>query len=274
MTDILVKDFDEDIQEIDINEKFSGNNGENDFTMYILKPEILEILRKKIDVKLENPIPQDNIGGYIVDVSFCNRTEIIENQFGRSDHKHRGQVSTYSDKINAVNVIWFAQEFRQDHIDEFNNLNKLYDGKRRFHLITPKIYNINGTEYIKFINVTDTINFNIEDDDIEEKQRKSKMPITGFIYNGIETKTYIYKDALKLICNDLASKHENFEEIVKEKKYFNTSATSLSAYPYKVKNTNIFVKTNLNASNVEKQTREILSLFGYSQDILQFKYKL
>lgn len=269
-----IKDFDECMNEIDITEKFEN---ENSFTEHLLEPQILQIIRKKFNVELKDPIFLDSFGNYEFDISGDNRKTIIENQLGKSDHRHHGAVEIYASESNSKDILWFAQEFRSEHINHFTKLNDLYDGTRKFHLATPKIYEINGIEYIQFVKVVDPINLNDETEDDESnigRQGKAKNPIDGFIYNGIETKTYIYKDALKLICDDLASKHIDFAEKVKEKKYFNESTTTLSIRPYKIKNTNLYVKTNLNTTkDMEKQIREILSLFGYSQDILQFNYR-
>ncbi len=106
-----------------------------------------------------------------------------------------------------------------------------------------------------------------------EKIGKAKNPIIGFIYKNKEIKTYIMKEALKMVCDDLASTHLDFSEKVKLLKYFSEDEKKFPTLAYKIKGTNLYVKTNLCASDVEKQTREILSLFGYSQDILKINYR-
>ena len=128
-----------------------------------------------------------------------------------------------------------------------------------------EIKNINVEEQSKNIAVTPILKF--------KKMGKAKIKIIGFIYKNKEIITHIRKEALKMVCDDLASSNKDFYEKVKSLKYFSKDEKKFPTLAYKVKGTDIYVKTNLCANDVEKQTREILSLFGYSQDILKFNYK-
>lgn len=54
-----------------------------------------------------------------------NRRVIIENQYGGTDHRHLGQILTYSSVLNANVVIWIAEKIRPEHKAalDFLNLN-------------------------------------------------------------------------------------------------------------------------------------------------------
>lgn len=44
-----------------------------------------------------------------------NRRVVIENQYGGTDHRHLGQILTYSSVLNASVVIWIAEKIRSEH---------------------------------------------------------------------------------------------------------------------------------------------------------------
>ena len=51
----------------------------------------------------------------------------IENQYGRSDHKHLGQVLTYASGVEADVVIWIAEGFTEPHLAALRWLNRRTD---------------------------------------------------------------------------------------------------------------------------------------------------
>ncbi|MEV8195592.1 DUF4268 domain-containing protein [Rhodococcus pyridinivorans] len=57
---------------------------------------------------------------------------IIENQLGRSDHHHLGQLITYAAGTDAKTIVWLTTEFREEHRSALEWLNHCTDEDTRF----------------------------------------------------------------------------------------------------------------------------------------------
>lgn len=53
-----------------------------------------------------------------------NKLVVIENQFGGTDHKHLGQLLTYSSVLGAGAVVWIAETIRPEHKAAIDFLNQ------------------------------------------------------------------------------------------------------------------------------------------------------
>jgi hypothetical protein len=80
-------------------------------------------LEELIDVRQEDPV-----GKYYADIVAKDQsggTVVIENQFGKTDHGHLGQIMTYlAGQTGKVTVVWIAERFNDEHravIDWFNS---------------------------------------------------------------------------------------------------------------------------------------------------------
>ena len=49
---------------------------------------------------------------------------VIENQFGKSDHRHLGQLLTYLSDREAERAIWIVEEGRPEHVKAVKTLNE------------------------------------------------------------------------------------------------------------------------------------------------------
>ena len=71
-----------------------------------------------------------SVGNFRLDIlakTQDGRTVVIENQYGRSDHSHLGQVITYASGVQADVVIWIAEEFTEPHLEALRWLNRRTD---------------------------------------------------------------------------------------------------------------------------------------------------
>ena len=75
---------------------------------------------------LGNARMEEPAGNFRVDIVADSNhgTILIENQFGKSDHKHLGQLITYLAVKDSQNAIWIAEDPREEHIQAVNILNE------------------------------------------------------------------------------------------------------------------------------------------------------
>jgi hypothetical protein len=59
----------------------------------------------------------------------------VENQLDRSNHDHLGKLLTYAGGTDAVNVVWLATEFREEHRAALDWLNSRTDENTRFFAV-------------------------------------------------------------------------------------------------------------------------------------------
>lgn len=89
----------------------------------------LQLISEKLGLELELESVESAAGDFSADIIAkdvaTNRRVIIENQYGGTDHRHLGQILTYSSVLNASVVIWIAERVRSEHkaAIDFLNLN-------------------------------------------------------------------------------------------------------------------------------------------------------
>ena len=74
---------------------------------------------------LTNPQREVGAGDFSIDlVAETNFGDVvIENQFGRSDHRHLGQLVTYLSQRDVERAIWIVEEARPEHVKAVETLN-------------------------------------------------------------------------------------------------------------------------------------------------------
>ena len=95
-----------------------------DFTPW-LQAHISE-LDSVLGLGLTNPQREVGAGDFSIDlVAETNFGDVvIENQFGRSDHRHLGQLVTYLAQREVERAIWIAEEARSEHVKAVETLNE------------------------------------------------------------------------------------------------------------------------------------------------------
>lgn len=99
-------------------------------------------LDKVLGLGLTNPRKEVGAGDFSIDlVAETNYGEIvIENQFGRSDHRHLGQLLTYLSQREVQRAIWIVEEGRPEHVKAVDTLNNR--GVGQIWMITMKAIRI------------------------------------------------------------------------------------------------------------------------------------
>ena len=77
--------------------------------------------------------PQREVGAGAFSIDLVAETNfgdvVIENQFGRSDHRHLGQLVTYLSHRDVQLAIWIVEEARPEHVKAVKTLNDRGVGK-------------------------------------------------------------------------------------------------------------------------------------------------
>ena len=83
-------------------------------------------LDKVLGLGLTNVAKEVGAGDFRIDLvaESENGDVVIENQFGRSDHRHLGQLVTYLSHRDAQRAIWIVEEERPEHVKAVETLNE------------------------------------------------------------------------------------------------------------------------------------------------------
>lgn len=86
----------------------------------------IEALDDVLGLGLTNPQREVGAGDFSIDlVAETNFGDVvIENQFGRTDHRHLGQLVTYLSQREVERAIWIAEEARPEHVKAVETLNE------------------------------------------------------------------------------------------------------------------------------------------------------
>jgi hypothetical protein len=100
----------------------------SDFTPWLAGDENIKLLSDAIGIDLEVQKQEERVGPFRADI-LCKDTisgnyVLIENQLEKTDHIHLGQLMTYAAGLNAVNIVWIAQKFTEEHRAALDWLNE------------------------------------------------------------------------------------------------------------------------------------------------------
>ena len=114
-----------------------------DFTPW-LQTNIGE-LDNVLGLGLTNPQREVGAGDFSIDlVAETNFGDVvIENQFGRSDHRHLGQLVTYLSQRDVERAIWIVEEARPEHVKAVETLNER--GIGQIWMVTVRAITIGGS---------------------------------------------------------------------------------------------------------------------------------
>lgn len=128
---------------------------DRDFTPWLGQPEHLKILSDALGFDLELEAQEKDVGPFRADILCKNIDDgswvLIENQIEKTDHRHLGQLMTYAAGLHAVNIVWVASKFQEEHRAALDWLNEITDSKFRFFGLEIELWQIdNSTPAPKF----------------------------------------------------------------------------------------------------------------------------
>lgn len=119
-------------------------DNEAEFTDWLASDDGVELLSGALGLKLEAVATEQSIGSFRADLICRDATEgalvIVENQMTLSDHRHLGQVMTYSAGAKARTIVWIADKFRDEHRAAVDWHNETSNEDVRFYALEIELW--------------------------------------------------------------------------------------------------------------------------------------
>ena len=117
-----------------------------EFTPWLARSENLALLGETLGLDLELEAQEKAVGPFRADI-ICKDINtdtwvLIENQLGRTDHTHMGQLLTYAAGLQAVTIVWLAARFTDEHRAVLDWLNKITHEDFRFFGLEIELWKI------------------------------------------------------------------------------------------------------------------------------------
>lgn len=121
-------------------------NEARDFTPWLAQDENIALLGETLNIDLEVEAQEKSVGPFRADI-LCKDTltshwVLIENQIARTDHNHLGQIITYAAGLNAVTIVWIANNFTDEHRAALDWLNEVTDDEINFFGLEIELWKI------------------------------------------------------------------------------------------------------------------------------------
>jgi hypothetical protein len=117
----------------------------------------LDILAQKLGMDLELQTIEASAGEFSADIIArdlsTNHLVVIENQFGNTDHRHLGQLITYSSVLGAGVVVWIAETIRAEHKSAIDFLNQNLKESLRLYALEASVMRIDDSKPAFVLNI-------------------------------------------------------------------------------------------------------------------------
>ena len=170
------------LEPVDLRTVWQSEPGE--FTPWLARPENIALLGEALGLELVVVSREAGVGPYRADI-VCRDTGydspdgalvLVENQLGRTDHSHLGQLLTYAAGLDAVSVVWIAQPFTEEHRGALDWLNQKTEQSVSFFGLEIELWKIADSPVAPKFNIVvkpnDWAPSIIIDSDISETQRQ------------------------------------------------------------------------------------------------------
>ncbi len=167
------------LQKVELREIWASES--SDFTPWLTRPENLKLLGDTIGIELDLDSQEKEVGPFRCDI-VCKdadgRVVVIENQIEDTDHSHLGQLLTYAAGLDAIIVVWVAQEFTEEHRAAIDWLNENINTGVSFFAIEIEAWKIGDSAPAPKFNIvakpnkwSHTIKQSVKSGDLTETQK-------------------------------------------------------------------------------------------------------
>lgn len=127
------------------------------FTPWLAEKDNITLLGETIGIPdLGVQDTEVEVGPYSADI-VCKDAEgafvVIENQLGKTDHTHLGQLLTYAAGLEAATVVWIARQFTAEHRAALDWLNQITDQRFNFFALEIELWQIGSSAIAPKFNI-------------------------------------------------------------------------------------------------------------------------
>ena len=173
-----------------------------DFTPWLA--ENIGRLSDALGIGLEVEAQEAPVGGYALDILARDgngRQVVIENQLEATDHDHLGKLLTYAAGFDANVIVWIARNFRDEHRDALDLLNRRTGEDTEFFGVEVELWQIDDSRRAANFNLVATPN----------EWRKQTVRPKGSV-SGRRGKRKKYQEFFQKIIDPLREEH-SFTEV-------------------------------------------------------------
>lgn len=183
------------LEAVDIRDVWSDEA--QNFTPWLAEEDNLALLSKTLGMELELEAQEKPVGPFRADI-LCKDTAdnswvLIENQLDGTDHKHVGQLITYSAGLQAVTIIWIARDFADEHRAALDWLNEITTDDFRFFGLEIELWKIGDSHMAPKFNIVSKPNDWSRS--VRQATRGGDLSESGMLYRNYwsELKDYLKK---------------------------------------------------------------------------------
>ena len=188
------------IQRVELRDVWSHEADE--FTPWLA--ENIRELGDALGMRLEVEEREAPVGSYSLDIlarDQDDRQVVIENQLETTDHKHLGQLLTYAAGYDANVIVWIARNFRDEHRDALDLLNRRSGEDTEFFGVEVELWQIDDSRRAPYFKPVVT----------PSEWRKQTIRPTGSVSRRRGRRERYQAFYQKLI--DIMRKEHNFTEV-------------------------------------------------------------
>ena len=150
----------------------------------------MSVLGEALGMDLEVDAQEASVGSYALDILAHDgngRQVVIENQLENTDHDHLGKLLTYAAGFDANVIVWIARNFRDEHRDALDLLNRRTGEDTEFFGIEVELWRIDDSRPAVNFNLVVTPN-EWRRQTVRNVRRPSNVSEKGERYRGFYQK--------------------------------------------------------------------------------------